>query len=117
MFFCKECDYKYDIAKNIDDLKKDKHETHQAYFKCNNCGYYENIPSGTPIYTKSTQPVTLVIEKNDDLINDKTLPCTKKYVCPNDKCESHTNNNIKEAVFFKRNHYVTYICKVCKTYF
>lgn len=117
MFFCKKCDYKYDITKNIEDTKIEKKEKNQAYFQCNNCGMYEVIEPGTLIYSKSTKSKTLMTEQNKDLIHDSTLPRTKKYVCPNKKCESHTNSKVKEAVFYKKDHFVTYICRVCETFF
>ena len=117
MFFCNKCDYKYDITKNIENVKLEKKDKNLAYFQCDNCGMYELIEPGTLIYSKSAKNQVLIAEQNKDLIYDATLPRTRKYVCPNKKCDSHSNSKTKEAVFYKKDHYVTYICCVCETFF
>ncbi len=118
MFFCTECDYKYDITKNVEqiDPKQDKSDTvkNSAHYVCNNCGYNDPIEPGTMIYSKTTEKVDLMSHRNIDLLYDQTLPVTKNYVCANSKCSTHTNTKDKEAVFYKHNHRVTYICRVCK---
>lgn len=116
MFFCTECDYKYDITKNVEqiDTSKSNNTKNDAYYICNNCGYNNLIEPKTMIYYKTTEKISLVSYKNTDLLYDHTLPVTKNYVCQNNKCTTHTDSNSKEAVFYKHNHIITYICKVCK---
>ncbi len=118
MFFCQQCNFKYDdIVKNIDneDEKKNKLDKNLAYFICNNCGFFENIKPMTMIYSKTHMQTRLVSDHNSDLIYDQTLPITKTYNCINKNCKTYTDINLKEAVFYKKNHRVTYICKICKS--
>ncbi len=66
--------------------------TSSAYFICKKCGTSEPIKSKTLVMSK------LSAEGNHDFIDNtnyknmvhvKTLPLTRNYVCPNDKCISH----------------------------
>jgi uncharacterized protein YbaR (Trm112 family) len=89
-----------------------------AYFICKNCGNNEPIKEGTLLYQKISKKE----ENNDyqhygDLIYDQTLPITRNFTCPNEKCLTHTDKLLKEAVFFREhNSYkIIYICRNCKT--
>ena len=122
MFFCSECNSKYDITKNIEAItsrqlsRDDTTVKNSVYFICNNCGYHTEIIPETMIYSKTTDKPVLLSQKNKDLIYDNTLPITKKYICVNTKCETHSNPKNKEAIFYKNNNNIlTYICKVCST--
>ena len=91
----------------------------ECYFYCKTCGYYEVIPDKTFIFSRGD-------EKKDDVYNlrfikyknDPTLPKTKKYTCINDKCSTHDEPKIKNAVFYrKKGSYITrYICTICDSY-
>ena len=93
-----------------------------AYMLCTNCGYAKAMEAGTLILSRISgkEEIKYVADQNKykDMVNDPTLPITRKYVCPNKECESHKNHMKREAVWFKPNRhtYVTiYICRECKT--
>lgn len=89
----------------------------KSYFYCKNCGFNKKIADGTFIYSKN-------VENNEDTYNlnfqeyynDPTLPVTKKYVCINDKCETHDKPELKSAVFYRFNgtYRIRYVCGICK---
>lgn len=91
----------------------------ECYFYCKTCGYYEIIPDRTFIFSRGN-------EKKDDIYNfnfinyknDSTLPNTKKYTCINDKCSTHKEPKLKNAVFYRqKGSYTTrYICTVCDSF-
>ena len=91
----------------------------ECYFYCKTCGYYEIIPDRTFIFSRGN-------EKKDDIYNfnfinyknDSTLPNTKKYTCINDKCSTHKEPKLKNAVFYRqKGSYTTrYICTICDSF-
>jgi uncharacterized protein YlaI len=112
-----------DLTTNVSDTKTDDNKNNLvAYYVCNNCGNYEKIKSGT-ILTKQYVN-TINISNNSDirnpimLLHDFTLPRSRKYVCPNSKCESHSNLHLREAVFkrLKNSFKLIYVCSACHTY-
>lgn len=129
MFFCSLCNFKTDIAKNkvllergenIDhnDKKSQKDDNDEAdndvFFYCANCGNAEKVAPKTLICSRTSKKRTNLFS-NLDMLYDNTLPHTKKYVCDNKKCDTHKNPDIKDAVFYKNNGLITFICAVCKT--
>lgn len=91
--------------------------TEKAYFICNNCGYKKPIKKNTLIFSKVASDVAQSYSSSDT-INMKysdILPRTRKYICPNKYCDSHTNFSKREAVFFRTNNTfkVKYICLAC----
>jgi hypothetical protein len=63
--------------------------TSNAYFICKNCGTYEQIAQGTLVMSKlSTEGNHDFIDNTNykNMIHVKTLPITRNYICPNDKC-------------------------------
>jgi hypothetical protein len=98
-------------------LKKTKNKSenlkNKFYFYCNNCGFNTPIKNKTCIYQDKIdiKPINITNYKYD-----ATLPSTKKYVCLNKNCETHTNPGIKKASFFKLNqnsYETTFLCHVC----
>lgn len=102
------------ISKSLDSVV-----SKECYFYCKTCGYYEIIPDRMFIFSRGD-------EKKDDIYNfnfinnknDPTLPNTKKYTCINDKCGTHKEPKIKNAVFYRqKGSYTTrYICTVCDSF-
>lgn len=86
-----------------------------AYFICKFCKNSKPIKPGTIIYTKKYQTST----STEDIdytyaIHDQTLARTRNYICPNEKCETHSDSSLKEAVLTKNsNDQIVYICTVC----
>ena len=92
-----------------------------AYFYCDNCNYTTKLEGGTIIFKTST---TTDLEEDANVlvsrILDKTLPRTKDFICPNQKCETNKKLNSKdrEAVFYRPNsnsYSLKYVCCSCKT--
>lgn len=103
------------------NLPFDQKITDMAYFICKNCGYSEKMKPGTLIFSKVSSDISQSY-KTEDIKTMKysdILPKTRKYKCPNSKCESHTDLNKREASFFRMNntHRVKYICHACDTSF
>ena len=92
-----------------------------AFFTCTNCSYGERIKEGTLIFSRTSDSISQSYDTNDysDLYHSTILPKTRKYVCPNTKCESHTNPELREAKFFRMNNSYTvkHICLTCKAQF
>ena len=113
MSFCKKCSNITEITKSS-EANKIGH-----YYICRLCNHMEEIKPGTILFNK---PTHVTVQKNifcnENKIHDPTLPVTRNYICPNDKCPTNKQNVLKEAVMYRINEdtYTTYyICKVCKT--
>lgn len=108
---------KKDLIKN---KTVDIPETNIAYFVCKNCIFNIPIKDNTLLYSKTSGESQLNDQSDniDILIHSKILPITRKYICPNKKCESHKDFSKKEAIIYRNrlNFYTKYICKTCKTY-
>jgi hypothetical protein len=90
-----------------------------AYFICKNCGTFEKILQGTLVMSKLSVEGTHDFIDNTNyknMIHVKTLPITRNYICPNDKCTSHKDPEKREAVFFRigTQYRVRYVCKTCQ---
>jgi hypothetical protein len=92
-----------------------------SYFVCNNCGYSRKIEEGTLMFSLTDDTITqsYMTEHISDMIHSNILPRTRKYICVNKRCKSHTDPTKREAVFFRiQNSYnIRYICTECKTSF
>lgn len=106
----------YDLIqkkKNIKDISND----YNAYFYCNNCGNQEKIEKKTCIFIKRTDK--LISERYinpKEIIKSNIIHKTINYTCPNDKCQTKKNKDLKKASFYRSNGYKTkYICDVCYT--
>lgn len=116
-----------DIEKNKKYLKlsdKDKEKVMSIFnssnvvaeFNCKNCNFSKNITESLVLYKvnkKITENFKFDIETNKFLINDPTLPRTKDYKCFNVNCLTHKKPELKEAVFYKKNNELIYICSNC----
>jgi hypothetical protein len=108
------------MPKNKNTKSKKYEDDNPAFFICSNCNFTKKINDGRIIYsktygiTKKTSTINMT-----DMIYDDTLPRTRKYICPNTNCESHTNANIKEAVFYRDtdSYKINFICIACKSSF
>ena len=102
------------ISKTLDSVINN-----ECYFYCKTCGYYELIPDKMFIFSRGD-------EKKDDIYNfnfvnykkDPTLPNTKKYNCINDKCFTHKEPKLKNAIFYRQkgSYSTRYICSVCDSF-
>ena len=92
-----------------------------AFFVCTNCGFSKKIEERTKIFSRISSEVSKNYTTNEykGMIDSDILPRTRKYDCPNKKCETHNDPTKKEAVFQRRNnsYKLVYICTVCETIF
>ena len=108
--------------KPIKNQNKQKDDLgNKFYFRCTNCSYIEQLRPNTLISKKTIDTSTDKIIDEDNyknMIHDRTLPRTRKYVCPNDKCVSQKDYSKREAVWFKPDHNtykIIYVCSACQT--
>lgn len=120
MFYCSNCNYIFDITKNI-NKSDDKNIIDQVYFNCNNCGNTKVIKSGTLLLSKTYGNITQnYISENEKVMADsKILPHTKNYVCTNKNCITHKDPSKKDAKMYKVNktYRIKYICGACNNIF
>ena len=95
------------------DIQK-PYKTNRIFFQCIDCTYYEEIKPKTLIYSESKKKKVNNLKRYDYMVNNPILPRTKKYICPNNSCKSHVDDNAKEAVFMRDRGNVIYICVFCK---
>jgi DNA-directed RNA polymerase subunit M/transcription elongation factor TFIIS len=113
---------KEDANKRITKLMKKIGTSEGAIYICKNCGYTKPIKGRQLIMSKIGKSYSAVTHLTPDkiriMINDKTLPHTRGYVCTNDKCISHTDIEKRDAVFFRfpNSLQVWYICTACMNY-
>jgi len=98
-----------------------KQNSEKAYFICNNCGNRKQIEEGTLIFSKVSADIAQSYSSSDvkNMKYSDILPRTSKYICPNSKCESHTNPDKREAIFFRMNNtfQIKHICQTCDAVF
>lgn len=113
------------LPKNEKKIMKEKNENIEeqstALFICENCGTTKKIPPGTKIFNKTSKNISRNYSRGDysDMINSDILPRTRKYICINKSCISHTDPTKREAVFLRANnsYKIVYICTACKSVF
>ena len=112
MHFCPNCN-------NIFDITKTSAETQNINFICSNCGYSKVIDPRTLLFSRTSKNVAESYVANDvvNMAFSDIIFRTRKYICSNDKCESHKDPEKREAIFFRMNnsYKVKYICDTCKT--
>lgn len=76
-----------------------------VYYVCKKCAFHEVLKPKTLIYTESSDDFTehFLRQDHSELIHDATLPHTKNYECMNKKCITHTQTELKDAVFKRVN--------------
>lgn len=98
-----------------------KQQMEKAFYICKNCGYLKQIEEGTLIFSKVSPDIAQSYTTTDlrTMASSDILPITRKYICPNDKCESQHDLTKREASFFRLNNSfrIKYICLACKTAF
>lgn len=110
------------IDNNISKLIKKMGPTDEVIYFCKSCGYTCPIQKRQLIMSKIgksyTSGVRLTPDKIRIMVNDKTLPHTRGYICTNEKCISHKENDKRDAVFFRfpNSLQTWYICTACQNY-
>jgi uncharacterized protein YeaC (DUF1315 family) len=73
----------------------------KLYYECHNCGTRAPVPAGTQIYRQSVVEQSETVADLDQyrgMADDPTLPRTRNYICPNNKCISHKDPKEAEMV-------------------
>lgn len=130
MDYCPKCNNILDISKlppkTSNNITNDNiiDQTVSAYKICKHCSYYMQLTSETEILSKRYLNDNTFSDVNNTMYSnkryDRTLPHTRIYNCKNNLCETHKNNKLKDAVWFRtddKNSYTTFLCCVqCGTY-
>ena len=110
------------ILENVPKQKQTKsnlQSNKKSYFYCKSCGYNEKIPNKKFIFSRGNENKNEIFNYNFiNFVNDNTLPRTKNYNCINLNCSSHSNPEVKMAVFYRHSgsYNIRYICQVCNKY-
>ena len=111
--------YPDEIKNNIKNMSYEKiNNIVSIEYKCHNCNYIKPINETILLYSENNNNELIkvnTIEENKLIFMNPILPHTHDYTCKNIECITHTNNILKDAVFYKsRNSYkVNYICGNC----
>lgn len=109
------------VKKNIQHTSNANATKKKIYFKCLTCGTHEEIKDVKLIFNSIGSDISQSYVTSDfsNMKYSDIIPRTRKYICPNKKCPSHTNLHRREAVFFRLNNSfrVKYICLACDTNF
>ena len=81
------------VTRLENESKKVNLDDNLAYFICKNCGLTKKIQPKTLIFTRTSEDIaqSYVSGNYDDMLDSDILPHTRKYICPNKECSSHTN--------------------------
>jgi hypothetical protein len=103
------------IAADDEDENEENMVT-TAFFICKTCQNSKPIKAGTIICHQSFGfDESNETEDYSLSIHDQTLARTRAYICPNEKCKSHSKPDTREAVLTKNHlHQIIYICTVCE---
>jgi len=113
------------VLLNMIDEMGNTDENINAYFYCNNCNFSKKIEGETKILSKNAnnannndtdEYIDPSLYKNKVFSN--TMPITRNFICPNDKCDSNTGKKPTEAIFFRKNkdsYKLIHVCKNCLT--
>lgn len=92
-----------------------------AYNICRNCLFSRKLDDKSLIVSRITHDNTTSLpelSKFKYMIHDKSVPHTRRYVCPNKSCESHKNNDKRDAIWFRPltdDLLTLYACTSCET--
>jgi hypothetical protein len=107
-----------DIKNIIKSLSSATLHFSSVEFKCANCSYANPIHNTVLLYKMNVienYDKDSTLEHNKLMSKDPILPHTRDYTCKNLKCATHANDELKDAVFYKKrdNYRAVYICTVC----
>lgn len=91
-----------------------------AFYHCAICSYSKPIEPGMLIASRigsSSENTYMNIDKMKNRIYNSVLPYTRKYICTNKNCVSHTDFSKREAVMFRNGNSVQiwYTCCACQS--
>lgn len=105
MKFCPECQNLLYIV-----------EEDTLYEQCKSCGYREKHDKSV-IITKSYVKTSYKNSASKQfMVYDPSYAHTIHYSCPNEKCESHKDPSLQDAIVFSEGNELSsvYICTLCK---
>lgn len=110
--FCEVCDNLMELYSNEEEQK--------LYLGCKSCGKYKDFNKSQCIYSnESTIDLSDIINKNQNLVEDITLPTISdnpNIRCPNASCVTNTSDKSTEINFIKYDTKMMsymYICRDC----
>ena len=107
MEFCPECE----------SLLYYQEEEGKLINFCQGCGFKTNSNKTLISQNSYSKSNIATFGSRKNYVYDPTLARTTKYLCPNDKCETHQSPDKKEAIFFVEGNNLKhiFICKACQT--
>ena len=116
-------DFKLKVIFRYKQIVKQQRIASSFILECSNCGSTFFLEPGTTIYSINYErSIHQIDEETRIKCTDLTLPRTKDFVCPNNKCINNTDTSDevlleKEAVFYRnpKEYNLKYIC--CQCYF
>lgn len=104
--------------KKIEEPIDDKKINTNAYFICKYCQNFKPIKPRTLIHSRDYSDGSDNLVDYSEMVYDQSLSRTRAYICKNPDCETHHNDELREAVLTKNNAYqIIYICTHCKYWF
>jgi len=105
------------FIETAEESEQNMENTNIAYFFCKYCNYHKPMKPGTIIYSKDhNNDISTESEDYAIMCHNYSLPRTRNYVCPNKKCGTHKNIELREAVLTKNKaDRIIYICCTCTT--
>jgi DNA-directed RNA polymerase subunit M/transcription elongation factor TFIIS len=121
MRFCPVCNYFLYLSTGSD--------TSKLMLQCRQCGFNEPMEpasSKDALVLETTFQTTgsssglgaSGVTVNSYTLADPTLPHTQNLKCPNDTCQSNTDQSLRDIIYIKTDSSqlkFQYICTVCKT--
>ena len=107
MNFCKQCNSLLQSKEIEDDLK----------YVCSVCGEIEDCDDDIIDSTIYKEKEMDRGDNNKYIIYDNTLARTMKKKCPNEKCKSNFNTDLRDVVMLtdKYTQKLYYTCAICST--
>ncbi len=115
MHFCSSC-------QNMYYIRIDGENPNKLVYYCRNCGNedtslnVDNVSVSKIQLSQGEQKFSHIINKYTKL--DPTLPRVSKILCPNEDCETNTQNKAREIIYIRYddvNMKYVYLCSMCDT--
>ncbi len=106
-----------EFCKNCGSILYFQEEEGKLIYYCQLCGFKQESTKTLISQNSYSKSNIASFGSRKNYVYDKTLPRTAKYVCPNDKCETHKDPEKKEAIFFNEGDSLKhiFICRSCQT--
>jgi hypothetical protein len=115
-------DKKNSLLSRLDSLLQKQDDQVSSYYTCTTCLFSKKIETGTlvtSIIGGNSQTGYINMDRFKNKVYEKALPFTRNYQCPNKKCKSRTDKEMREAVMYRIGETMRmgYTCTACNTSF